>query len=132
MLSIIRRMRTRLPTCLSMGLGAFVAMVDSQFGTYGISRRRSASVRLDVGRPDHLAPFLGFLGDEPSEVGGRAGKHRATQDGEPRFYLGVGEARIDLLVEFVDELGRRVLRRSYASPGTYLEARYKITDRWEV
>src|SRR5215813_8354929 len=28
--------------------------------------------RLDVGRPDHLAPFLGFVGDELSKVGGRA------------------------------------------------------------
>ena len=29
-----------------------------------------ASVCLDVGGPDHLAPFLGFVGDELTEVGG--------------------------------------------------------------
>src|SRR5262245_52521890 len=26
------------------------------------------SLRLDVGRPDHLAPLLGFIGDELAEV----------------------------------------------------------------
>jgi hypothetical protein len=29
----------------------------------------AASFRLDVGRPDHLAPFLGFIGDQLAEVG---------------------------------------------------------------
>src|SRR5262245_28128115 len=28
----------------------------------------AASVRLDVARPDHLTPLLGFVGDEPAEV----------------------------------------------------------------
>jgi hypothetical protein len=35
-------------------------------------RRLSASVRLDAGELDHLGPFLRFVGDELSEVGGRA------------------------------------------------------------
>ena len=30
------------------------------------------SFRLDVGRPDHLAPLLGFFRDELAEIGGRA------------------------------------------------------------
>jgi hypothetical protein len=29
-----------------------------------------ASFRLDVGRPDHLTPLLGFVGDELAEIGG--------------------------------------------------------------
>src|SRR6266542_1089449 len=29
-----------------------------------LSRDRSASVRLDAGRPDHLAPLFGFVDDE--------------------------------------------------------------------
>src|SRR5262249_35796978 len=33
-----------------------------------------ASVRLAAGEPHHLAPFLGFVGDELAEVGGRARK----------------------------------------------------------
>jgi hypothetical protein len=30
------------------------------------------SFRLDISRPDHLTPFLGLVGDEFAEVGGRA------------------------------------------------------------
>jgi hypothetical protein len=33
---------------------------------------------LDVGRPDHLGPLLGFRGDELAEVGGRACKRCAS------------------------------------------------------
>ena len=32
--------------------------------------RPRVSLCLDVGRPDHLAPLLGFIGDELAEVGG--------------------------------------------------------------
>ena len=45
-------------------------------GIYGMSAAQTDLLRLDVGRPDHLGPFLGFVGDELAEVGGRAGKHR--------------------------------------------------------
>jgi hypothetical protein len=41
---------------------------DSSKGSYGTSTR--ASFWLDVGRPDHLAPLLGFVGDELAEIGG--------------------------------------------------------------
>ena len=61
--------------------------------------RPSASLRLDVGCPNHLPPFLGFLRDELSEIGGRANKHRAVQVGKPGLDLGIGEAGIDLLVQ---------------------------------
>ena len=40
-----------------------------------------ASLRLDVGGPDHLAPFLGFVGDELAEIGGRECEHVATEIG---------------------------------------------------
>ena len=33
------------------------------------------SLRLDVGRTDHLAPLLGFIGEQLAEVGRRARKH---------------------------------------------------------
>src|SRR5205085_2097229 len=57
----------------------------------------SASLRLDVGRPDYLAPLLGVFDDELAEVGRRERKHRAAQVGKPRLHLGVGEARINFL-----------------------------------
>src|SRR5438874_120422 len=37
------------------------------------------SFRLDIARPDHLAPLLGFLSDELAEVSGRTRKHRAAE-----------------------------------------------------
>jgi hypothetical protein len=42
-----------------------------------------------------------------AEVAGRAWKHSATKVGKPRFHIGVCEGRVDLLVELVDDLGRR-------------------------
>src|SRR5215217_5536925 len=36
-------------------------------------------LRLDMGRPDHLSPLVGFFGDELRKVGGRANKCRAIQ-----------------------------------------------------
>jgi hypothetical protein len=55
-------------------------------------------LRLNVGRSDHLAPFLGLLRDEPAVVGGRTHKYRGTEVGKPGFQLGIGEPRIDLFV----------------------------------
>src|SRR5215470_14662832 len=41
--------------------------------------------RFDVGRPDHLAPFLSLVRDEFAEIGGRTGKHlrRPGRQGAP-------------------------------------------------
>src|SRR5262249_36891472 len=46
-------------------------------GRYGISAASGALLGLDVGRPDHFAPLLGFVGDELAKVIGRAWKHSA-------------------------------------------------------
>jgi|307.fasta_scaffold21668_2 hypothetical protein len=64
-------------------------------------RSQLALLHLDVGRPDHLAPLLGIVGDEFAEVGGRARERLAPQVGKPRLHLGIGEARVDLRVELV-------------------------------
>src|SRR5262245_856910 len=69
---------------------------------YGKSSRSSAetsSLRLDVGGPDHLAPFLGFLGDQLAELDGRSRQRRAAEVSETGLHLRVVESRVDLLVE---------------------------------
>jgi hypothetical protein len=65
-------------------------------------------IRLDTSKLDHFGPLLGFVGNQLSEVGGREHERGATEVGKPRLELGVGEARIDLGIEFSDDLGRRV------------------------
>jgi hypothetical protein len=95
----------------------------SRNGTlWNIRPPEAALLRLDVGRSDHLAPLLGFIGDEVAEVGGRARNHRAAQVGKPRLDLGVGERGVDFLVELVDDLGGRFLGCADANPRTRLVA----------
>ena len=79
-------------------------------------RSEWALLRLDVGRSDDLAPFLGVFGNELPEVARRHRLWNAAYVGEARPYFWIGEGRIDLFVELVDDLGRRVLRRDYAIP----------------
>ena len=83
---------------------------------------------MSAGGLDHLGPLLGFVGDELAEVGGRAGKHRAAKVGEPRIHLGIGEGRVDFLVELVDDLGGRVPGRADAEPGARFVARHEVGD----
>src|SRR5262249_17986048 len=81
------------------------------------------SFRLDVRRPDYLAPLLGFVSDELGEVGRRARKHRGAQIGNPRLHLGISEPSVYFFVEFVDYLRRRALGRTEAAPEARLVAR---------
>src|SRR3984893_13960901 len=97
-----------------------------------VSPDRSASVGLDAGRPDHLTPLLGFIGDEFPEVGGRTRKYRASLVGKPRLELGIGEPSVDRPVEPADDLGGRVLRRTDATPEARLVVRHEITHGREV
>jgi len=60
---------------------------------------RAGSLRLDVRRPDYLAPLLGFVSDEFAKVGGREHECRAPLVDKSRLDLGVGEAGVYLLVE---------------------------------
>src|SRR5262245_7276649 len=67
-----------------------------------------ASLRLDVGRPDHPGPLLGFVGDELAEVAGRAWNLSATKAGKARLHLGVGEGGVDFAIELVDVFSWRI------------------------
>src|SRR5262249_14928496 len=90
------------------------------------------SLRLDVEGPDHLAPLLGVVGDELAEVGGRDDKRRASKVGKPCSHLGIGEARVDLPVELVNDLGRRGLRCADAVPGARLVAWHELSHSWDA
>jgi hypothetical protein len=92
----------------------------------------SSSVRLGARELDHPGPLLRLVGDEPSEVGGRTRKRCAAQISEPRLDLGIGEPRIDLFVELVDDVGGRVLGNADAIPLAGLVARHELAHGWEV
>src|SRR5712671_594928 len=108
-----------------------LAVVDKRFAVRDLWNF-AGSFRFDVGGPDHLAPFLSLVGDELAEIGRRHWNWSTTQVGEPRLYLRIGEARIDLLVELVDNFGRRVLRRGHAVPPARFVARDEIAHGRDV
>src|SRR5262249_43817193 len=87
---------------------------------------------LDVRRPDHFAPFLGFVGDELAELSRRTLKDRYLQGGKSRLDLGISEGGIDFLVELVDDLGRRLLGNADTMPAAGLEVRHKFAQGWNV
>src|SRR5215831_3021354 len=64
--------------------------------------------------------------------GGRQRECVAAQVGKPRLELGIGKASVDLLVELLDDLGRRGLRCADAGPGARLVARHKFPDGRDI
>src|SRR5262249_61887783 len=90
------------------------------------------SLRLEVGGPDDLAPFRGFVGDKLAELGRRSRQRRAAEVSKTGLHLRVVESRVDLLVELVDDLGRRGPRYAEAVPITHLVARQELMHRHDV
>jgi hypothetical protein len=76
----------------------------------------SASLRLDVEGPDDVAPLLRFVGDELAEVGGRTDERCATQIGESRLDIMIGESGVGLLVELLDDLRQMIIAGSSIMP----------------
>ena len=58
-----------------------------------------ASVRLDARELDYLGPFLGFVGDEVSEIGDRHRHWLGAEFAKPRLDLRFHEAGVDLFVQ---------------------------------
>src|SRR5215472_7043738 len=87
------------------------------------------SIRPDAGELDHVAPLLDFLRDALAEVGRRSGQHRAAEVGKSRLHAGIDESRVDLVVELVDNLGRRALGCANAVPLARLVTRDEIRHR---
>src|SRR5262245_64256549 len=52
------------------------------------------SLGFDVGGPDHLGPFLGFLGEELAVFGRRERERRVAEVGNPRPDPGTGQAGV--------------------------------------
>src|SRR6516165_665902 len=96
----------------------------SSTGRYGMFHW--GSFRLDARGLDHLGPLLGFFGNERPEIARRATEDNATEVGELSLQLGIGEASIDLLVELVDDLGRRLCRCAEAEIAARLVAWHKF------
>src|SRR5262249_32051301 len=86
------------------------------------------SVRPNARELHHLGPFLNVLGDELAELGGRTCKRRVAKVCNPRFHRGIGENSIDLLVEFLDDIGGRILWRADTQPRARIIARQKIVQ----
>src|SRR5262249_24618088 len=135
--------------CRNCRRGSFIFEPPSRFTSFGhpsarlsiaISpnrtlwniHRQSASLVLDVGCFDHLAPLLGLGGNELCKVAGRARKSSATEFGQPRLDLGIGKAGVDLGVELVDDLSRRVPGRADPIPLARLEARQEFSHSWDA
>src|SRR5262245_40382168 len=93
-----------------------------------MERRTRASLRPDVGCPDHLSPLLGFIRQKLAEVAGRAWKRRAAPVGKACLHLGIVEAGVDLLIELVDKLDGRASRYAYATHRACLEPRHEVSN----
>src|SRR5262249_58060982 len=70
------------------------------------------SLGLCPGELDYFAPLLGIVSDELAEVGDRDVKYHAPKVGKPRLQLGISKPRIDLAIELINDLGRRVFGRT--------------------
>src|SRR5262245_59723536 len=87
---------------------------------------------LDACELDHLCPLVGLSGNERAEVGWRAGKDRASEFSKARLYLGIGEARVHFLIEFLHDVGRRIPRRTQPEPSARLVTSQELPDRGNI
>src|SRR5262249_23099378 len=81
-------------------------------GAYGISR--PSSLGLDIASADHFGPLLDFFDDQLPAVGGRAWERPRTHLGQPCLELRIGKSRVDLLIQPVNDVSRRIFGRAHA------------------
>src|SRR5262245_19848003 len=93
--------------CSCSSLESYILGFGTLFcGTWTIRPRIAGSSPLDANGLHHLAPLLGFIGDELSEVDRRAREGRSAQHGQPRLDLGIGKDRFDLIGERLHHIVR--------------------------
>src|SRR5215469_17521136 len=71
-------------------------------------------LRFDAGEGDHLAPLLGFRGDQLAELRRTHRQGNAAEVGEALLYFRIRQAGVDLRIEPRDDFGGRVARRADA------------------
>ena len=84
------------------------------------------SLQLDVGRPDHLGPFIRFIADKFTEISRRAREHDAAHVGEPSLHREVTKGSVDLNIEFVNYRWRHAPGCNEPNPLARLETRYEL------
>src|SRR5262249_62173321 len=101
-------------------------------GTDDMEYRPPGSLRLDAGKLDHLAPLLGFVGDEfPEFSGGHKCRLEAHVE-EAHLHLRIGNDCVDLVVEPVNNVGGRIFRGANTLPTARLVAGDKFVHGWDV
>src|SRR5262249_11276373 len=104
---------------------------ESPNGIYGMSWC-AGLLRLEARELHDLAPLLGFIDDEPAEIGGWTPRGGRPHLGKPRLDPRIGKARIDLLVEPGDDVGGGIRGRDDARPAGRLETRHIIAHRRDI
>src|SRR5262249_13466863 len=84
------------------------------------------SFRLHAREADHLAPLLGLLGNQPAECRGRARDQHAAKLVELCFHRWLGQHRVDLAIELVDDGGGRPSWGTRTGPGRFLELSHEL------
>src|SRR5215469_14648557 len=95
-------------------------------------RQTGRSLRLDIRELNYLPKLLDFTGNEFAELGGRVCKSLPALIGKARFEFRVGKGGIDFVIEFFDDLSRRVFGRTKPNPTARLITRHKIGNDGNV
>src|SRR5262245_5070111 len=85
--------------------------------------------QLDACEPDDLTPLLDVVGNELAELGRQAADGIQAQILVLRLDHGALDPGVDLPVQPVDDIRRRVFGRAEAAPGGDLEVRDGFADR---
>src|SRR5262249_8786294 len=92
----------------------------------------TSSLRLDASGLEHLAPLLGFIGEELAEFRGRHRQRHGAEVGQSSLYPWIRKRGVDFSIEPVDDAGRSVLGCAEADQKGCFIARQKFADGWEV
>src|SRR5215813_10187882 len=123
-----------LATRLSIGIATQSSLVEpTSLRPPSASRTCSPqSLRLHAREPDHLAPLLGFLGNELAECRRRARDQHTAKIIELCFHGWLGQNRVDLAVELFDDGYGCLPWRTDTVPGTGLEILHELADGRQV